>query len=89
MFITTAKVFKPIYRCRKLVTSSKKRLIQPFHCNYNFTCSISAHAQILNEYPDAKNTFEYNSNEQMMEQIFVAAQIKSVFKSSDYTCTCR
>ena len=27
---------------------------QPFNCNYNFTCSISAHAQTLNEYPDAK-----------------------------------
>ena len=33
------------------------------HCNYNLTCSISAHAQTLNEYPDTKNTREYPNNE--------------------------
>ena len=45
--------------------------LRPFYCNYNFTCSISAHAQTLNEYPDAKNTFEYQNN----ERIFIAALI--------------
>ena len=42
-------------------------------------CSISAHAQTLNKYPDAKNTFGYQNN----ERIFVAAlQSILVFKRS-------
>ena len=36
------------------------------NCNYNFTCSISAHTQIL--YSNTKNTFEYQNNERISEQ---------------------
>ena len=69
MFITTAKVFKSIcsvlYKCRKPVTWSKKLLRGHFIA---IIISISAHAQTLNEYPDAENTFEYQNNERISEQ---------------------
>ena len=41
--------------------------LQPFYCTYDFTCSISSHAQTLNKYLDAKNTFEYQNNKRLFE----------------------
>ena len=51
LYIHLLNIHSVLYRCRKLVTWSKK---WPFYCNYNFTCSISVHVQTLNEYLDAK-----------------------------------
>ena len=57
-----------LYRCRKPITLSKKLLLRLFYCNYKYTCSISAHVQTLNKYPDAKNTFGYQSNDCISER---------------------
>ena len=54
MFITAAKVLKNDSFSTLQVCA--------------ITCSISAHAQTLNEYPDAENTFEYKNYQQISKR---------------------
>ena len=42
---------------------------------------MSAHAQTLNKYPDAENTFEYQNNERISEQSEYSLQLYLL-----YTC---